>query len=238
MPDASPPSSAPILYSFRRCPYAMRARLALAVSAITCELREVVLRDKPVELLKASPKGTVPVLVLPNGDVIDQSLDIMHWALQQNDPEQWLQPERETLPAMEALIAQCDREFKANLDRYKYPDRYPGTDPLAHRHAGAAYLAQLEIRLSATPAPIPLSPPSPLLSFPYLFGRRATLADMAIAPFVRQFAHTDAEWFRAQPWPALIRWLDNFTDSTRFNLVMEKAPPWIPGTAGVRFPPH
>lgn len=209
----------------------MRARLALAVSGIACELREVVLRDKPAELLKASPKGTVPVLVLPNGDVIDQSLDIMRWALLQHDPAQWLQPECDTPAAMEALIARCDREFKADLDRYKYPDRYPGTDPLAHRQAGAIYLAQLETRLSATPAP------SSLLSS-YLFGSKATLADMAIAPFVRQFAYTDAEWFRAQPWPALIRWLDTFTDSARFKLVMEKTASWIPATAGVRFPPN
>jgi glutathione S-transferase len=217
MPEAAPP----VLYSFRRCPYAMRARLALAVSGIACELREVVLRDKPAELLAASPKGTVPVLVLPNGDVIDQSLDIMRWALQQHDPEQWLQPEHDSPAAMDALIAQCDGEFKADLDRYKYPDRYPGTEPQSHRQAGAAYLARLETRLSATP---------------YLFGSRAALADMAIAPFVRQFAHTDATWFRAQPWPALIRWLDNFTDSARFNVVMEKIAPWISGTAGVQFP--
>ena len=177
MPESSPPPSLPILYSFRRCPYAMRARLALAASGLACELREVVLRDKPTDLLEASPKGTVPVLVLPNGDVIDQSLDIMRWALRQHDPEQWLRPERDTPSAMEALIAQCDDEFKADLDRYKYPDRYPGADPLAHRQAGAAFLASLETRLSATAC---------------LFGSQASLADMAIAPFVRQFAHTDA----------------------------------------------
>jgi glutathione S-transferase len=212
----------PILYSFRRCPYAMRARLALAASGRHCELREVALRAKPAELLQASPKGTVPVLVLPDGTVIDQSLDIMRWALAQHDPEQWLTPEHGTAAAMEALIAQCDGAFKADLDRYKYPNRYPDTDALAHRAAGAAYLTTLDTRLQASP---------------YLFGARACLADMAIAPFVRQFASTDAAWFAAQPWPALAGWLNAFVASARFELVMEKAVPWVSGTPGVRFPP-
>ncbi|MFC4273669.1 glutathione S-transferase [Achromobacter aloeverae] len=214
-------SPVPILYSFRRCPYAMRARLALATSGLRCELREVVLRDKPAALLEASPKGTVPVLVLPAGQVIDQSLDIMHWALDRHDPEGWLAPERESPTAMAELIAQCDGAFKSDLDRYKYPDRYPGTDPLAHRAAGAAYLAALETRLAVSP---------------HLFGRRPTLADMAIAPFVRQFAQTDAAWFGAQAWSGLARWLDAFVKSPLFSLIMGKYPAWTPGTPGIPFP--
>lgn len=212
----------PVLYSFRRCPYAMRARLALAASGQQCELHEVVLRAKPAELLAASPKATVPVLVLPDGSVIEQSLDIMRWALAQRDPEQWLAPEQGAAADMDALILQCDTSFKADLDRYKYPDRYPGADALAHRAAGADFLLALDVRLQAAS---------------YLFGSRACLADMAIAPFVRQFAHTDAAWFVEQPWPALSRWLDTFLESARFTNVMTKYAPWVSGTAGVRFPP-
>jgi glutathione S-transferase len=212
----------PVLYSFRRCPYAMRARLALAAGGQHCELREVVLRAKPAELLAASPKGTVPVLVLPDGQVIDQSLDIMHWALARHDPEQWLVPEQDTVAAMQALVARCDGAFKADLDRYKYANRYADADALAHRTAGADFLAALDTRLQAAP---------------YLFGSRACLADMAIAPFVRQFAQTDAAWFGAQPWPALALWLDGFVASARFQRVMEKFAPWISGTPGVRFAP-
>lgn len=215
------PHALPVLYSFRRCPYAMRARLALATSAQRCELREVVLRNKPADLLTASPKGTVPVLVLPDATVIDQSLDIMRWALAQHDPEHWLTPDQGTVADMDALIQQCDGAFKMNLDRYKYPDRYENADAISHRAAGATYLMELDSRLHA---------------HDYLFGARACLADMAIAPFVRQFAHVDKTWFEAQPWTALIRWLEGFLTSARFEQVMEKYTPWESGTAGVGFP--
>lgn len=210
----------PVLYSFRRCPYAMRARLALVASAQTCELREIVLRDKPAELLAASPKGTVPVLVLPDGTVIDQSLDIMLWALRQRDPGQWLVPVHGTPAEMNALIAQCDGAFKSDLDRYKYPDRYEGVDAIAHRTAASDYLNALEKRLQATE---------------YLFGARPCLADMAIAPFVRQFAHVDPAWFDVQPWPGLSRWLAAFLESAYFQRIMNKYAPWKPGTAGIPF---
>jgi glutathione S-transferase len=135
--DDSPADLTPVLYSFRRCPYAMRARMAIAVSGQRCELREVVLRDKPAELLAASPKGTVPVLVDVDGSVIAQSLDIMLWALRRNDPERWLQPDGGTLDDMLSLIAECDGEFKRNLDGYKYPGRQPGADAGLHRQQGA-----------------------------------------------------------------------------------------------------
>lgn len=210
----------PILYSFRRCPYAMRARLALAASGQPCELREVVLRAKPAELLSASPKGTVPVLVLPDR-VIDQSLDIMHWALAQHDPEHWLTPDKNSTVEILPLIQQCDGPFKTNLDRYKYPDRYEDVDAIAHRTAGAEYLMDLDRRLQSNE---------------YLFGTRPCLADMAIAPFVRQFAHVDTMWFEGQAWQALARWLNAFLASERFQRIMEKYPAWQSGTEGIRFP--
>lgn len=211
----------PVLYSFRRCPYAMRARLAIASSGQACELREIVLRDKPAEMLQASPKGTVPVLIDVDGRVIEQSLDIMMWALDKHDPWQWLAPEHGTRDAMHALIARCDGEFKQHLDRYKYPDRYAGVDGGEHRAAGMAFLLALNERLAVTP---------------YLFGSRPNLADMAIVPFVRQYANTDKDWFDQQAWPALRAWLASIVDGPLFEHVLCKFPRWESGTDGVRFP--
>ena len=194
----------PVLYSFRRCPYAMRARMALIASGIACEIREVKLRDKPPEMLAASPKGTVPVLVLPDGKVIDESIDIMRWALALNDPELWLAGDDEV------LIATNDGAFKHHLDRYKYADRHD-TDPAEHRAAGLAILRDLEARLSATP---------------YLCGDSRTLADIAIMPFVRQFAETDRSWFDAQLLPRLQRWLAALRASTLFAAAMVRREVW------------
>jgi glutathione S-transferase len=205
----------PVLYSFRRCPYAMRARLALASSGLPHELREVALRSKPAELLAASPKGTVPVLALPGGEVIDESLDVMLWALRQRDPDGWLEGD---LPGMMALIAGNDGGFKQHLDRYKYPNRYNGEHGgdaqrfgESHRAAGATWLASLQHRLDEQN---------------FLFAGRASLADMAVLPFVRQFAHTDAAWFAAQPWPQLTAWLAQFEASALYQSVMDKHAPW------------
>ena len=207
----------PVLYSFRRCPYAIRARLALAVSGLQYELREVSLKSKPPEMLAASLKGTVPVLVQPNGQVIDESLDIMRWALAQHDPQGWLT--QASPDDMQALIAGNDGEFKHALDRYKYPNRYPqesGGDTqafaFAQRLDAANWLQQIEL----------------LLAQGWLFGPQASLADMATLPFVRQFAHTDAEWFAAQSWPQLQAWLTRFEVSGLFESVMWKYPPWKP----------
>lgn len=207
----------PVLYSFRRCPYAMRARLALRVSGQAHELREVILRNKPADLLAASPKGTVPVLVMPNGQVMEQSLDIMRWALQQHDPQGWLSADCAT---MDKLIAANDGAFKHSLDRYKYPNRYAdehdGDEPVfaqRHRSQAAGWLTQLDALLTRND---------------WLCGPRASLADMALLPFVRQFAHTDADWFAAQPWPRLQRWLADFEGSALYASVMEKHPPWQP----------
>jgi glutathione S-transferase len=211
----------PVLYSFRRCPYAMRARMAIAASGQRCELREVVLRDKPPELIAASPKGTVPVLVDVDGRVIDQSLDIMRWALERNDPEGWLRPERGTLDDMLALVADCELGFKPHLDGYKYPERGPGGDATAHRAAGSEFLARLDGMLQASRC---------------LFGESPALADIAIAPFVRQFAQVDSAWFHAQPWVRLQRWLDARLATPLFARAMEKYPAWRAGTPGVPFP--
>lgn len=209
----------PVLYSFRRCPYAMRARLALAVSARAVEHREVVLRDKPAALIAASPKATVPVLVLPSGEVIEQSLAIMLWALAQHDPERWLSPEGGTLDEAIALISGNDGAFKFSLDRYKYPNRYPQENvgdeaafALSHRAKCGTWLTTLNARLHGG----------------WLFGSQACLADMAILPFVRQFAHTDPTWFVAQPWPDLIAWLQRFEASALYDGVMQKHAPWQP----------
>jgi glutathione S-transferase len=211
----------PILYSFRRCPYAMRARLAIAASGQRCELREVVLRDKPAELLAVSPKGTVPVLVETDGRVIEESLDIMRWALARSDPERWLSPQAGTLEDMLALIACCDGDFKHHLDRYKYTNRYEGISAVEHRALAAAFLRELEARLESSA---------------WLFGDRPALADMAIAPFVRQFSIADPAWFAQQPWPRLRGWLDSLLYGQNFERIMRKYPQWRSGTQGVEFP--
>ena len=202
-------SALPILYSFRRCPYAMRARMALLASDTPVRLREVVLRDKPDEMIDASPKGTVPVLV-DDGRVIDESLAIMQWALARNDPFNWL----DAGEAGAALIAEADGDFKDNLDRYKYPNRYEGADPVVHREAGLAFLKKLDALLS---------------EHGQLLGEEPSLADYAIFPFVRQFANTDREWFDAQLVPALQAWLEGHLGSDIFQNAMPKFPQWKTG---------
>lgn len=213
----------PIVYSFRRCPYAMRARLALAAAGQTVELREVVLRDKPAAMIAASPKATVPVLVLPDGAVIDESLDIMRWAIARNDPEGWWPDEAGMRAEIDALIATNDGPFKKALDRYKYPDRFETEtiDRLEQRKAASAILAAWGDRLA---------------DGGWLVGAQATLADFAILPFVRQFAHVDRTWFDARPWPNLIVWLDRFLESERFAAIMAKHEPWRHGDPVTLFP--
>ena len=211
---ATPPL--PILYSFRRCPYAMRARLALQAAGQAVEHREIALKNKPTEMLRASPKGTVPVLVLADGTVLDESLDIMRWALGRNDPQGWLGGDDAYREDAWDLIAQNDGEFKLHLDRYKYPHRYGLTDGLAHRELARGFLDLLQARLAL---------------HSYLAGARFGLADAAIAPFVRQFAHTASAWFAAQAWSHLAQWLQDFEASAAFAQVMEKHPVWPGGTA-------
>jgi glutathione S-transferase len=192
----------------------MRARLALLASGTVCELREVVLARKPTALLQVSPKGTVPVLILPGGAVLEQSLDIMLWALRSHDPRRWLPVQAGGMEQATALIAQCDGDFKANLDRYKYPTRYELPDGLIHRTQGMQFLQTLDTQLSAQG---------------FLHGGHFGLLDAAIAPFVRQFAHTDPAWFARQPWVALQQWLAAFEASKAFLGVMGKAPAWAGG---------
>jgi len=203
----------PVLYSFRRCPYAMRARLAILAANVDVELREVVLRDKPQAFLDASPSGTVPCLSLPD-QAIDESLDIMIWTLSQSDPQGLL-----NMPKVGwDLIARCDGPFKYALDRTKYTTRYPDDDPAHHRAEASGFLADLNAQIDI-----------------HLFDQ-PSLADVAIAPFVRQFAFIDKPWFDAQPWPQLQGWLARFLASDAFARVMVKYPQWRPGDVPTVFP--
>ena len=207
-----------ILYSFRRCPYAIRARLAIRSSGTRVELREVVLRDKPPSMLQASAKGTVPVLLRGDGEVIDESLDIMHWALRRHDPEGWL----EVMPSGDdnsALIAACDGPFKQALDRYKYADRQPLQGDVYRREA-EPFIGTLEQRLQ---------------KHRYLGGPRPGFADMAILPFVRQFAAVDKNWFNSAGYAATRNWLDQLLATPLLAGVMQKYPPWKEGTQGEPF---
>lgn len=202
----------PILYSFRRCPYAIRARMALLSSATQVELREVDLKQKPQQMLDLSPKGTVPVLQLPDGTVLEESLDIMLWALAQADPEQWwqTQEEHQTNQTL-ALIKENDEVFKYWLDRYKYSVGYPEMSKQAYRDKGVEFIRKLDERLS---------------QHDYLLSDQCTLADAAIFPFVRQFAFVDKSWFDASPYDEVKQWLSQFLQSERFKTVMAKYPPW------------
>ena len=190
----------------------MRARLALQVSGLSYEHREVALKAKPAEMLAASPKGTVPVLCLPKGEVLEQSLDIMLWALQRHDPETWLPSLPENWTLAHEGIALNDGEFKAHLDRYKYPQRFGLVDGLSHRTQASNVLMQWQIRLQAQA---------------FLSGPHWGLLDACVAPFVRQFARTDRVWFDAQPWPELAQWLTAFENSEAFAAVMHKHPLWV-----------
>jgi glutathione S-transferase len=189
----------------------MRARLALDVSGQQYEPREVALRNKPPDMLRASPKATVPVLVIADSEVIDESLEIMLWALNRNDPEGWLTPDSHPGGATRQLIDRFDSHFKHHLDRYKYPGRYAGTDPLSSRTEACQDLALLEDLLTRTD---------------YLAGKHVSLADMAIVPFVRQFARVDPDWFASQPWSTLQRWLSRLVTSARFERIMKPMPLW------------
>ncbi|MEO6172673.1 MAG: glutathione S-transferase [Arenimonas sp.] len=196
-------NSLPQLYSFRRCPYAIRARLAIAISGIMVETIEVDLKAKPERMLQLSPKATVPVLVLPDGKVIDESLDIMLWALRQHDPSVLLELLEDSL----VLIQRNDGDFKKHLDRYKYPDRYPEFSQLHYREQCEIFLRELEERLN---------------KHRYLSGDEARLSDIALMPFMRQFALVDREWFDASGYSKLRDWLDAWMTSALFVGVMKK----------------
>lgn len=211
------PNNTPILYSFRRCPYAMRARLALFSSGASVEIREIVLRDKPAEMLEISPKGTIPVLQLHDGMVIDESLDIMIWALGRQDPEEWLGVEEATTAT---LIKRNDTDFKYALDRYKYPNRYPDEDCSDMFERGVEILKDLNARIEQNGA---------------LVADYNTLADYAIFPFIRQFAHVDRERFMNLNLKPLQNWLQRHKESDIFKAVMQKYEPWKTGDAAILF---
>lgn len=194
----------PILYSYRRCPYAMRARMALSYAGIAVEVREISLKDKPAHMLQVSPKATVPVLVLPDGQVIDQSLQIMQWALQQHDADGWLSadPQHTAL-----LIAENDGSFKQNLDRYKYAIRFPEHSAADYRQQGELFLAKLELHLQQTS---------------FLLSNKISLADIAIFPFIRQFAAVDGDWFASADYIKLKSWLQHLVESELFQGAMLK----------------
>jgi len=208
----------PILYSFRRCPYAMRARMALVASGAVVELREVLLKDKPPELVAASPKATVPVLVLSDCRVIEESLDVMQWALVQSDPLGWLEG-----TALDSdWISECDGDFKHWLDCYKYAERYPEHTAEDYRQNAESFIQKLEDRLSVSD---------------WMGGGAAHAVDVALFPFIRQFAGVDPSWWQSAPYPSVRRWLENWLNSALFSAIMAKYPRWESGQAGERFPP-
>ena len=208
-----------ILYSFRRCPYAMRGRMALAISGLEYEHRELILRDKPASMLAFSPKGTVPVYITEDGEVIDESIDLVHYALGQNDPEGWLTSQDDVSAQ---FMSDNDGPFKHHLDRYKYASRYNeeakrGDVDMGHRADAETYIQNLESRLSDAP---------------YLAGSARGLADITIFPFIRQFANTDRTWWDgpkdgSPPYPATHKWLEGHLASDLFKSIMAKFPLWV-----------
>ena len=201
----------PILYTFRRCPYAMRARMGLAYAGIEFQIREVVLKDKPREMLDDSPKATVPVLLRSGLPVLEESLDILEWSLAENDPEGWMDYPAEQLLKMQDLVEENDGVFKLHLDRYKYSDRFPESPREEYRQQGESFLQKLEVLL---------------LDTAFLFGDRISYADVAIFPFVRQFSNVEPVWFTTAPYPHLRKWLASFLNSDLFLSVMKKYSPW------------
>ena len=202
-------SARPILYSFGRCPYAMRARLAIDAAGIEVETREILLKDKPKEMLAASAKGTVPVLVLPNGEVIDESLDIMFWALEQNDPKNLL--DDKIFKSANSLIQENDLSFKSSLDKYKYSVRFPEKSEQEYRSNCEVFLTEIEKHLNQNE---------------FVLGANQTIADITIFPFIRQFAFVDKAWFDASPYEKLKSWLSNHLESEAFERIMVKREVW------------
>lgn len=212
-------SSYPRLYSFRRCPYAMRARLGLLFAGLQVELREITLKNKPPQMLAISPKGTVPVLQLLDGTVIEESREIMIWALAQQDPQGLLNDA--ALHEANVLIDKNDNEFKHWLDRYKYADRHLEMSQIEYRQQGEVFLQLLEKLLTENS---------------YLLGESITIADIGIMPFVRQFAHVNRDVFYNLPYPNLQRWLQDWLQHPLFLQAMTKFAPWQEKDDVVVFP--
>ncbi len=205
----------PILYTFRRCPYAMRARLAIKVSEIFVEIREIKLKDKPLEFLNLSPKGTVPVLVTSSGKILEESLDIINWALNINDPQKWLAKGQLSQNQINQLLENLENEFKPSLDKYKYPNRFESVDKYFHRDQNLSFLRYLDDLLKKNKA---------------LNCSHLSLVDYAIFPFIRQFRNVDSEWFDSLNFNFLKKWLFELIDSNDFLSIMIKYEKWEPTT--------
>ncbi|MCH2676975.1 MAG: glutathione S-transferase [Alphaproteobacteria bacterium] len=201
----------PILYSFRRCPYAMRARMVLLHSKIQCEIREIKLSNKPKEMLAISPKGTVPVLILENGDILDESLDVMLWAIEQGNLRNLFNSGKKEILD---LIKINDGEFKDAIDRYKYSSLYPEKPMIEYRKMGELFLEKIESYLEKNK---------------FIFGKNISLADLAIFPFIRQFCRVDIDWFNSSLFKKIKEWTLFFEGSENFIDIMRKIKPWTTG---------
>lgn len=208
-------SNTPILYSFRRCPYCMRAHMALKYSRQKIILREVELNDLPKEALAVSPHATVPSLVISEDKFMDESWDIVKWAAQKNDPDNWLGENNEYMQDAEMLVETNDYSFKEDLDHYKYADRYPDHSMEHYRQRCEEFLEELNDMLGKND---------------FLLAERITIADIAVFPFVRQFAMVDKDWFDQAPYPGVQRWLDNMLRSEWFCDAFKKHEIWKPGS--------
>jgi len=204
------------LYSFRRCPYAIRARMVLLYSSIRVELRELKLSNKPQEFISLSARATVPVLLTADGLLLDESLDIMHWALAISDPDLWLCDNARS----DELIRLNDEEFKPLLDAYKYADRHPHLSQLEHRARAEQFLSLIEAQLGGSA---------------WLMGDRQTISDVAIMPFIRQFAGVEPQWFAGSDYPRVRYWLEQQIGSQLFQNVMQKFAFWHSGDKAVYF---
>ena len=212
----------PILYTFRRCPYAMRARMGLAYAGLNFQIREVDLKHKPREMLDISPKATVPVLLTEGSIVLEESLDILLWSLTENDLDGWRDYSVAELSQMEALVEENDEVFKEHLDHYKYSDRYPAESKHTYREQCEIFLERLESQLRKTT---------------FLFGKRISYADVAIFSFIRQFSNVEPLWFQSAPYPHLKKWLAHFLVSDVFEAIMKKYQPWSVGDPAIYFQP-
>ena len=201
----------PILYSFRRCPYAMRARMVLLHSKIQCEIREIKLSNKPKEMLAISPKGTVPVLILENGDILDESLGVMLWAIEQGNLRNLFNSGKKEILD---LIKINDGEFKDAIDRYKYSSLYPEKPMIEYRKMGELFLKKIESCLEKNK---------------FIFGKNISLADLAIFPFIRQFCRVDIDWFNSSLFKKIKEWTLFFEGSENFIDIMRKIKPWTTG---------
>lgn len=211
----------PILYSLRNCPYAMRARIAIFKSKQTVILRDLVLSDKPKELIAASPKATVPVLVLPNSIVLEESVDVMLWALNETDPDDLLQSKSDcSLSEMLTLINTFDHDFKTCLEQYKCAKRYRESNIVECREVCEQYLKILEHRL---------------ISNKFLMSNTESLVDIALVPFIRQFARVERQWYLQSPYPNVRQWLNSYLQSAMFTKVMAKYPLWLDNQEEVLF---